>query len=416
METTHPTAGWEQVGDRFYRKIQLYTAVFDRDLDLDNYIVAGSPYGGAIALYRDEDKLIAYRAGKSAKPSIDIYSSAGKLIRSIAWDKGSVKGLGWSDDERLLVVTKEGTVRCYTDFHGDFTQFSLGNGAEEYGVVSCRFYDAGMVALLTNNTLVSVASYDEPRPKPLAACPEGKVHAWALIPPAYTLSRSVEVLLSIGQTVYVVDATECEDRFLDIGPFSHIGVSPNGKFGALYTATGTAHVITSDFQTRLSEYQSRSKIPPKYLLWCGNDGVVVAWEDEVHVVGPGGEAAKWFYDGRIHVVQGEFLLRCILLSATFRVLHVLTGSDTDGVRILSNEVCDFLQKVPDVTDEVFRFGTESAASILLDAAQQLEMQSPKADDNIQLIRANLTEAVDTCVSFPSYGASLAMNLSVLPYV
>ncbi len=61
-------------------------------------------------------------------------------------------------------------------------------------------------------------------------------------------------------------------------------------------------------------------------------------------------------------------------------------------------MCDFLQKVPEVTEEIFRFGTESAASILLDAAEQLERHSPKADDNIQLIRSNLTEAVDACVS------------------
>ncbi len=58
----------------------------------------------------------------------------------------------------------------------------------------------------------------------------------------------------------------------------------------------------------------------------------------------------------------------------------------------------FLQKVPDVTEEVFRLGTESPASILLDAVEQLEMQSPKADDNIQLIRTHLVEAVDTCVN------------------
>ena len=48
MDATHPTAGWEKVGDRFYRKIQLYTAVFDQDLELDNYVVAGAVYGGAI--------------------------------------------------------------------------------------------------------------------------------------------------------------------------------------------------------------------------------------------------------------------------------------------------------------------------------------------------------------------------------
>lgn len=48
MDVAHPTAGWEQLGERFYRKIQLYTQVFDQDLDLDNYLVAGAPYGGAI--------------------------------------------------------------------------------------------------------------------------------------------------------------------------------------------------------------------------------------------------------------------------------------------------------------------------------------------------------------------------------
>ncbi|KAK0621199.1 Vps16, N-terminal region-domain-containing protein [Bombardia bombarda] len=359
MEVAHPTAGWEQLGERFYRRIQLYTQVFDQDLDLDNYIVAGAPYGGAIALYRDEDKLVAFQPTKATKPSIDIYSCAGKLIRRIPWDKGSVKGLGWSEEEKLLAVTADGTVRCY-DLQGDFSQFSLGNGAEESGVRSCKFYDHGLVALLSNNALVSVSSYDEPRPKLLAPPPDGHVYSWNIIPPAYTLSRSVEVLLSIDQTIYVSDATECEDRFLDIGPFTHIAVSPNGKFAALYTATGKAHVITSDFQTRLSEHDSKSKIPPKYFQWCGNDAVVIAWEDEVHLVGP--------------------------------------GEHYDGVRVIANDTCDFIQKVPDVIEEVFRLGTDSPASILLDAVQQLEAQSPKADDDIQLIRPYLVEAVDTCVN------------------
>lgn len=182
-------------------------------------------------------------------------------------------------------------------------------------------------------------------------------------------------MLSISNTIYVVDEIDSEDRLLDIGPFTHISVSPNGKFVALYTESGYAYVISSDFQNRLSEHNSRSKIPPKDVQWCGNDAVVIAWEDEVHIIGPENATARYFYDGRVHLI-----------------------ADHDGVRLITNDVCDFLQKVPEVTDEVFRFGTESAASILLDAVEQLEHQSPKADDNIQLIRPNLVEAVDTCVS------------------
>ncbi|KAK6592168.1 hypothetical protein H4I96_12028 [Botrytis cinerea] len=330
-------------GDKYYRKTQLYTAVFDQDLELENYVVTGCSYGGAIALYRDETKLQTFRGSQASKSSIDIYSCAGKLIRRINWDQSSIKCLGWTEDEKLIVVTADGTVRCYYDLQGDFNQFSLGNGAEEFGVIDCRFYGTGFVALLSNNHLISVSRYEEPRPKLLATPPEGDVHSWTLIPPTYTLSRSVEVLLSIGQTIHVADAAESEDRFLDIGPFTHISVSPNGK---------------------LSEYNSGSKTPPKDVQWCGNDAVVIAWEDEVHLIGPKNAAAKFYYDGRVHVI-----------------------ADHDGVRLITNDVCDFLQKSTG----------KSPASILLDAVEQLEQQSPKADDNIQLIRPHLVEAVDTCV-------------------
>lgn len=45
-----PTSGWEKVGDRFYRKIKLYDAVFDEDLELEYYTIVGAPYGGAIGM------------------------------------------------------------------------------------------------------------------------------------------------------------------------------------------------------------------------------------------------------------------------------------------------------------------------------------------------------------------------------
>jgi len=48
MEAEHPRTGWEGSGNKWFRKTQLYTDVFGPDVDLDNYIVAGAPYGGAI--------------------------------------------------------------------------------------------------------------------------------------------------------------------------------------------------------------------------------------------------------------------------------------------------------------------------------------------------------------------------------
>lgn len=90
----------------------------------------------------------------------------------------------------------------------------------------------------------------------------------------------------------MVDASDSEDRMLQNGPFRHICVSPNGKFIALYTEDGKVWVISSDFQEKLSEYDSGSKVTPKDMQWCGNDAVVLAWEDEVHLVGPNGASSK----------------------------------------------------------------------------------------------------------------------------
>ncbi|KAF2434104.1 vacuolar protein sorting-associated protein 16 [Tothia fuscella] len=385
-----PTANWDKVGDRFYRKIQLYSDVFDADLELENYLIAGAPYSGAVAFHRDEERVQTYRGNQTSKASIDIYSCAGKLIRRINWDQGPIKGLGWSEDEKLLVVTNDGTVRVYEGLQTDFVPFTLGHGAEEHGVLSCSFYSTGFVALLGNNHLIEVSRYDEPRPHLLATAPDQAVVSWTLISPADSLSRSVEVLLAIGQTIYVVDASEAEDRGLDKGPFQHISVSPNGRFVALYTIDGKVWVVSSDFQDQLSEYDTKSKTNPKDMQWCGNDSVVLAWEDEVHLIGPNGSATKYFYDGWVHLIP-----------------------DYDGIRLFTNEVCEFLQKVPDVTEEVFSLGSTAPASVLLDAMDQLDKKSPKADDDIQLIRQSLDEAVDVCVRAAGHEFSIHFQKQLL---
>lgn len=49
------------------------------------------------------------------------------------------------------------------------------------------------------------------------------------------------------------------------------------------------------------------------------------------------------------------------------------------------------------TEDVFKLGSTSPSSVLLDALDHLEKKSPKADENIQMIRSSLPDAVAACV-------------------
>lgn len=89
-------------------------------------------------------------------------------------------------------------------------------------------------------------------------------------------------------------------------------------------------------------------------------------------------------------------------------------SEHDGVRIISHDRCDFLQKVPrtllpshrcsisfgevdfllGATENVFKPGSSSPAAILLDAFDLYEKKSPRADEIIRNIRPELASAVD----------------------
>lgn len=63
-----PRANWERIGDRFYRKIQLYDDVFDADLELENYTVTGAPYSGAVGEHCPRLRIYIALTAYSATP------------------------------------------------------------------------------------------------------------------------------------------------------------------------------------------------------------------------------------------------------------------------------------------------------------------------------------------------------------
>jgi len=56
----------------------------------------------------------------------------------------------------------------------------------------------------------------------------------------------------------------------------------------------------------------------------------------------------------------------------------------------------------DVSEDAFKVGSSSPSAVLLDAVDHLERNSAKADEDIRLIRPQLTEAVDGCIAAAGY--------------
>ena len=203
----------------------------------------------------------------------------------------------------LFVLSDEGTYRLYDLSNPQsYSHYTLGTEVSDLGIVSAKAYDDGFVVLTGGLQFLEVRGWKGGRVGALATSGLNEPpSSWTIIPPDQSMSGHVEVLLSSGQTILTLDALERIDQRLSKGPFSHILLSPNGRFLALITATGLLWVVSSDFARSLSEVditvlggekEGEGGGIPEKAEWCGDNAVVLAWGSRVVVVGPEGECLR----------------------------------------------------------------------------------------------------------------------------
>ncbi|KAJ9085131.1 Vacuolar protein sorting-associated protein 16, variant 2 [Entomophthora muscae] len=282
--------------------------------------------------------------------------------------------MGWDHADQLLLVFAEGIVRKYGIF-GGMSQFSMGLDSGEE-IRDAKFWPEGLVVCTSSWDFFVVSNYKEPRPRKLAPpAIQGSVHCWDMIPPEKALSQSVEVYLSAGNTVMAIDSKGAQDLLLHRGPFYEIAASPSGGFLALLTKDGNLLVVSANFQQKLLDHNLNESRCPNQLAWCGNEYILVLYDEDLVVVDPQGESETIFYDG------GAFVC-----------------TEMDGARVFTNTQCEFLQKIPGPTQDIFGIGSTSPAALLFDALDHFEKKSPKADEIVRIIGENLEEAVDGCIA------------------
>lgn len=385
-------AEWQALTNRYYRKPEIYSMVWLK-MDLSRHKVACARFGGPIAVIRDDSKIVQLYA-ESARRKLQIFNSAGRLLASTVWDRpgGRLIGLGWTDEETLVCVVQDGTVYRY-NIHGELQepQISMGKECWEQNVVECIIWGNGLVCLTEANLLFCIPDLQRPIPFKLADPNlEEPPLCMTVIEPQYTMSANVEVLLAVNDYVLVVEEEAVQQQGFGIGPLQKMAVSPNGNFLASFTHDGRLLVVSTDFSKVLFEFNCESALPPEQLVWCGLDSVLLYWEDMLVMVGPYGDSVKYFYDEPVVLIP-----------------------ECDGVRILSNSNMEFLQRVPDSTESIFKIGSTSPAALLYDALDHFDRRSAKADENLRLIRSSLPEAVETCIDAAGHEFDISRQRTLL---
>jgi hypothetical protein len=397
---SNPTLTWERLGSKFYRNFKGFELQWD--IELEDYIVASAPYGGAIALTKDKDR-IRTRSVDSKMAALKICSGSGKDIKELPWDGGRIAGIGLTTREDLLVVSESGAIRCYYSFEGNFMQFTMGRAAEADKVLECKFHGDELVALLGNGEFIAMTRYgqDSPQFRPLAKMPDGKVvddiDSWTIVPPNPDMGQNLEAIVSVGGNFVVLSQYEAVcDRFdeffkaISVGQnvanggtengtakslaFEILTVSPSGNWVGAWRNDGTVFAFARDMgDGRIVKAIHTGK--PNQLAWCGEDALALVENDTVTLLDVElGKTLELYFDARVQLF-----------------------SEVDGMRTLTCDRHDFFTRVPQSVVDIFRLGSTSPAAILLDSVEQLERKSPKADENLQLIANELATAVDACV-------------------
>ncbi|EJF55597.1 hypothetical protein DICSQDRAFT_184265 [Dichomitus squalens LYAD-421 SS1] len=94
----------------------------------------------------------------------------------------------------------------HLQLEGKNQQYSLGSEAGEIGIIDARIHESGLVALTGSLTFLEVKEWSGGKPLTLANPGLSQPpQSWVVIPPDETISRHVELLLSVETTIYGVD-------------------------------------------------------------------------------------------------------------------------------------------------------------------------------------------------------------------
>ncbi|KAF5305511.1 hypothetical protein FQA39_LY01602 [Lamprigera yunnana] len=393
MSAAMLTADWFLLGsDLYFRKFELYAMAWHQDINIDQVVVKAAPYGGPIAIRRDETKIVKVRG--TGHQVIEIFSGSGKKISSIKWNRRPIIKMGWSIDEKFIYIQDDSQVVIH-DFFGNFLQaFTLCQEAQDNKIIDAKIFISlqnctGIAIMTSNHKIFVFNNILEPKKRQLAEFPKSNINPTAWVP--ISEERGTEVLIAREKELFRLKQDDYNTRTMLELDISHnytsilsMAVSINARHLVLFTDAGYLWLGSTNLRTKYCEVDTNTVRRPKQLVWCGTEAVVAFWEKEpkdttLLVLGRHGELVTYSYDCSVALIP-----------------------EIDGVRVLSTFQHELIQKVPEVVQKIFRINSTEPGSFLLEASKQFQKRSHRADEYICLVKDVLTKAVEQCIEAAGY--------------
>lgn len=325
-----------------------------------------------------------------SKPIILIFTSSGQLISKINWNSGVFLTMGWSDSEELLCVQDDGLVLIYNIFGQYQHKFSMGQEAKDTKVIDARIYPTTQgtgVAIMTTHFRIFIANnYKDPKVRLLPEIPKS-----ALDPSSWMVTienRKTIALIARDRELFKVKQDDNICTAIGI-TFDHdyasirlMSVSFNNRHIAICTNTGILWMGSSDLKKKYCEFNTGRTEMPRQIEWCIDpedhleaEAVILTYPSILLIVATNGESNIYTYDSAgIHLIP-----------------------EMDGVRVLTKESHEFVQKVPKCVYNVFKIAITEPSSFLFEAHRKFCERSHQADEYLSMITDKIDVAVDECV-------------------
>lgn len=356
---------------------------------MDYVVAVAAPYGGPIAVKRDETKIVKVQGSEHL--TISLFTGSGRPMGpSIKWTRKPVIKMGWTNDEQFICIQDDGLIVLHDIFGKFVSEFSIcqeirGSIIKDTKIFTSKMNTTGVAVQTSKDKIYVVDNILSTTPViqhladiPKSNCP---VTSWVVIS-----DDTTEVLLAREKELYRIKSKDITLLELDITQTTNISilemaVSINSRHIVLFTNSGLLWLGSSDLRRKYCEIDTNIVFPPNQLVWCGNEAIVAFWEANrsLLIVGRNGDKSAFEYDSSVCLVP-----------------------EIDGVRVLSTSQHELIQKIPDVVQKIFKINSTDPGCFLLEASKEFQKRSHRADEYICLVKDNLLKAVEQCTEAAGY--------------